>query len=274
MMMNNKKKNPLGQGADGEHPVRKLLRSLPPIQAKTGFELRLQRRLDESASTDAAFSPEEGSDFAIPQIAFSAIAILLFGLLFSFVLIVPGLTPTAPVVSEKENVSTPVEASLPPGARPSQGLSVPQNVISAGNNIVSDEKAKSVNLRTKQKSKSVPAYAAPDYSQNRSVFDSAAGNSINPDRVQSAPLETSRRALMMNQQQSVTGTLELRRGDSSADGAGKNRRLAPRVKDEFGVGVVGTAISSALHDSTKSDSLKRLKKQLLLPTTTPRKPHN
>ena len=250
-----------------DHPVRDVLRSLPRLHARDGFELRLQKRI-AAGTADSAPDRMEEAPFptGLPRFVYSAAAVAASVVLISSFLLVqlfspisrtPGVTGTSTRVSPdgsagKQNPVIPaVTGTEPPAAAGRDNLHLPGR-SQAG-------------LR--------PSTRSTGDKKLTPVAESAVGitatRESNPQ-----PAETSRQILLMNKQQSVTGTLELQRSDSAGRPNDRSRKIVPRVRDEFGVGVAGTAISSPLLDSSKSDSLRRLKKQMLQPSITPPKPHN
>ena len=251
------------QENDKSHPLRKILHDLPRLKTSDGFEMRLRRRIEQSSTRPQSLWDMPPRPFFIPSITYSSIAVGLVFVMLYYFFTLSNLNPVLPVSSRPDQSVRVSGGNSTEEGRGVNSIVLPENPKHPGQ-VKSEIKKVSPGQTTASEGKSVaPARKSSDNERlaGSSLPQESAASPGNP----SPPSGTGRvsEGLSIDQKNTTTGILELKRMDTSTHSGSKNRPFTPRVKDAYGVGVLGQGVSSSLSDSMKLDSLKKLKKQFV-----------
>jgi len=89
-----------------DHPVRKILRSLPKVDSPEDFENRLERRIAEDEAVSHSFLDLIIQPRRIPVYAFSAITMAIVGVFAYYVFVQTNVVPE-PVLEQQKTVEQP-----------------------------------------------------------------------------------------------------------------------------------------------------------------------
>ncbi len=234
------------------------IRSLPKVNAARDFELRLERRIREHEQLLESQVVGTLHSRRRPAFAYSVMAVcLLCGLIYLLAL------PEFGSLREHHIARVPVAIQQAPPASTSRPTiqAEPQRSVTL-RDLMDQRKTRE---KIVDRSRVQPQVGQISTQQGQRP---AAPSNSQQFRIPDTGIAATRPTI--DQSTTTTGILEL--GDTSSALHGKARSIRPRVSEGPGVGVIGTAISSSLSDSAKTDSLKKIKKQLLSPKGINKKP--
>jgi len=283
----NKHMQPNGEDS---HPIRKVLKSLHRVQTSAGFEQRLLRRIGDQQEGHARSERGFSMLRPIPSFAYSIFAVVIVGVLAYSVFVRTGISPTSPnpnvpVLRETgPNQSVPSSEIVPPALskQPSPSASQPEKELKPERATL-EKQILTHEGRTGEKRDFRTTEEAGD--QSVQVQDPRMTSEVqlnNPEESAATKTEhnaalpvpaVAQRHMVFDKTKSTTGTLELKSGTDTGTVPTDGRRIVdPRIKDALGVGIMNTPVTSLISDSAKTDSLKKLQKQILQTKTKGKKP--
>ena len=260
------------------HPVRKLLKKLPEVQASDDFEARLHRRIAEEKTLEKnGFSEKVFQPRRVPVFAYSLVALVAVGIVAYSVFLRTDGTPPTPI--QEKSVSSSKESAKQYREEaenaPTPAVSSPSNTLSKTTDDVR-KKAQSVD-----ESKMKQLDGAGKGLKATEVQPMNADENKPLDQMQSAETPVtkveSEQALISPQSQrgdnqSVQQKIDIDKDERSSQQSGVNKTIhslstvpsvqgaAPSAQTHY----FYNAYSATLADSLKRDSVQRAQRQLQL----------
>ena len=275
-----------GMNMKEDHPTRKILQSLSKMKATPDFEQRLRRAITGRDIKGISQNSQPLWEKFNSVWAYSILSVVVCGVLALYMYVRTGVEPM-PTALDVPTGSRSTQKNAPsPPTDDQPSLNQAQTISSSKKNKNSDSARSGVVKKDGEIETQNETYSTVTTSSRTAALpqQSVQVNTMSSAQPPEQTLVESKgentassshvtRRMAIDPSKSTTGTLELKiERDAPTLSPDDKRFIQPRIKDMIGAGITNTPITSSLSDTAKTDSLKKLQKQILQTKSKSKKP--